>query len=83
MSYRRPMLLTSLAMIAFAGNSLLCRIALKHTHIDAVSFTSIRLIAGSLTLRLLIRLRHGTLGSKGNWPSAVALFVYAVGISFS
>ena len=36
--------LVALAMIAFAGNSLLCRLALKHTTIDAASFTTIRLL---------------------------------------
>ena len=48
-------LLTTLAMLAFAGNSLLCRIALKETAIDAVSFTAIRLASGALMLWLLLR----------------------------
>jgi len=52
MPYPRIIVLTSLAMIAFAGNSLLCRAALKHTGIDAASFTTIRLISGALTLWL-------------------------------
>ena len=46
----RTVALTTLAMIAFAGNSLLCRVALKSTAIDAASFTSIRLASGALTL---------------------------------
>ena len=49
--------LTLLAMIAFAGNSLLCRLALKHTGIDAASFTSIRIVSGALVLWLIVRLR--------------------------
>lgn len=49
--------LTLLAMIAFAGNSLLCRVALKNTHIDAASFTSIRIVSGALALWLIVRLR--------------------------
>ena len=39
--------LTGLAMIAFTGNSILCRIALKDTGIDAASFASIRLVFGA------------------------------------
>jgi drug/metabolite transporter (DMT)-like permease len=45
--------LVSLAMLAFAGNSLLCRAALKHTGVDAASFTSIRLVSGALMLWLV------------------------------
>lgn len=83
MSYARIITLTSLAMIAFAGNSLLCRIALKHTSIDAASFTTIRLISGAVILWLVVRMRHGTQTGAGNWLSAFALFVYAAGFSFA
>jgi len=82
MPYARIFALTSLAMIAFAGNSLLCRIALKHTGIDAASFTTIRLISGAAMLWLVVRMRSGTQGG-GNWMSAAALFVYAAGFSFA
>ena len=58
---QRTLLLTGLAMLAFAGNSLLCRLALKDTPIDAVSFTSLRLIAGAVMLWLLLRWRNRTL----------------------
>jgi drug/metabolite transporter (DMT)-like permease len=51
--------LTLLAMIAFAGNSLLCRLALKDTHIDAASFTSIRIVSGALALWLIVRMHRG------------------------
>jgi len=70
-------------MIAFASNSLLTRIALKDTSIDAVSFTTIRLISGALMLWLVIRLRHGSQEGSGNWISASALFVYAAGFSLA
>lgn len=43
----RIIVLTLSAMIAFASNSLLCRIALKATAIDAASFTAIRLLSGA------------------------------------
>ena len=46
MSTLRSVLLTTLAMTAFAGNSLLCRLALTQTTIDAASFTTIRLASG-------------------------------------
>jgi drug/metabolite transporter (DMT)-like permease len=83
MLHIRTLVLTLLAMIAFAGNSLLCRIALKHTSIDAASFTTIRLTAGAIMLWLIVRMRHGAATSKGNWLSALALFVYAAGFSFA
>jgi drug/metabolite transporter (DMT)-like permease len=83
MSYTRVILLTILAMLAFAGNSLLCRIALKNTDIDAASFTTIRLISGAVMLWLVVRIRRGTTEGAGNWPSAFALFVYAIGFSFA
>lgn len=83
MSNARIILLTSLAMLAFASNSLLCRIALKHTSIDAASFTTIRLISGAIMLWLVVRIRHGTQEGGGNWLSASALFIYAAGFSFA
>jgi len=83
MSYPRIIVLTSLSMIAFAGNSLLCRAALKHTGIDAASFTTIRLISGALMLWLVVSMRRDTLVGGGNWISAFALFTYAAGFSFA
>jgi drug/metabolite transporter (DMT)-like permease len=83
MSPVRLLVLTSLAMMAFAGNSLLCRMALKHTGIDAASFTTLRLVSGAVTLWLVVRLRHGTRSGRGNWPSALALFAYAAAFSFA
>lgn len=89
MLYSRVVLLTLLALIAFAGNSLLCRAALAHTQIDAASFTTIRLISGAVVLCALVMLRNRNHrdGAKakghGNWLSALALFVYAAGFSFA
>jgi drug/metabolite transporter (DMT)-like permease len=79
----RVIALTSLAMIAFACNSLLCRVALRQTGIDAASFTTIRLVSGALMLGLIVRLRRGTDVGTGNWLSAFALFAYAAGFSFA
>ena len=76
--------LTLLAMLAFAGNSLLCRAALKSTAIDPASFTWIRIASGALALWLIVRWR-GRLRQRpaGNWVSAFALFSYAAAFSFS
>jgi drug/metabolite transporter (DMT)-like permease len=73
--------LVALAMIAFAGNSLLCRLALKHTTIDAASFTTIRLLSGAAMLWLVVRMRGGA--GAGNWLSGLALFAYAAGFSYA
>jgi drug/metabolite transporter (DMT)-like permease len=88
--------LASFAMIAFAGNSLLCRAALKQSSIDAASFTAIRLLSGALMLWLVVRWKSRSQANvpnapkapegrkaQGSWPSAIALFVYAAGFSFA
>jgi drug/metabolite transporter (DMT)-like permease len=75
--------LTGLAMLAFAGNSLLCRLALKQTSLDASSFTTLRLVSGALVLWLIVWVRHGQAMAGGNWWSALALFGYAAGFSFA
>jgi drug/metabolite transporter (DMT)-like permease len=82
----RTALLTLVTLIAFAGNSVLCRMALKHTTIDAASFTAIRLMSGALMLWLIVRwVRTGRSERTGggNWLSALALFVYAAGFSWA
>lgn len=81
----RTLLLTTLAMLAFAGNSLLCRAALRDASIDPASFTALRLVTGAVTLWLLLRLRSNrkTIASSGSWYGAVALFVYAAAFSFA
>lgn len=90
MSRLRLVVLVSTAILAFAGNSLLCRMALKHTAIDAASFTTIRLLSGACMLWLVVWLTRGKLALHpasrllpGNWLSACALFVYAAGFSFA
>jgi drug/metabolite transporter (DMT)-like permease len=76
-------LLIVFAMLAFAGNSLLCRIALRDTSIDAASFTSIRLASGALVLWILLRSRGKRPLGAGSWPMAAMLFAYAVCFSFA
>jgi drug/metabolite transporter (DMT)-like permease len=78
------LLLTSLAMLAFAANSLLCRLALGDESIDAATFTTVRLLSGALTLSLFMlpRWRAGQ-RSSGGLPSAAFLFIYMVFFSFA
>jgi drug/metabolite transporter (DMT)-like permease len=77
-------------MIAFASNSLLCRLALKQTSIDAASFTFIRIFSGATALWIIMRIRRELMVEKsasslveGNWLSALALFAYAAAFSFA
>ena len=79
----RLFILTLFAMIAFASNSLLCRLALKHTSIDASSFTFIRIFSGAVALLLIMNFRNAASKVTGNWLSALALFVYAAAFSFA
>ncbi len=79
----RVVLLIVFAMLAFAGNSLLCRVALRDTSIDAASFTSIRLASGALVLWILLRSRGKQPLAAGSWPMAAMLFAYAVCFSFA
>lgn len=79
----RIIALTAFAMIAFAGNSLLCRVALTQTGIDPASFTAIRLVSGALVLWLVTRIGRATRSGQGSWPSAFALFAYAAAFSFA
>jgi len=84
LSQLRTLLLTTVAMTAFAGNSLLCRAALRDTEIDAATFTSVRLVSGALMLWLLVSLRGNRAPLKrGSWGSALALFTYAGAFSYA
>lgn len=82
---RRTLLATTAALIGFAANSLLCRMALGASSADAWSFTAIRLGAGALTLAALARISAGSAQARegGNWTSAVALFAYAAAFSLA
>jgi drug/metabolite transporter (DMT)-like permease len=79
----RIVLLTALAMLAFAGNSLLCRIALRDTAIDAASFTAIRIVSGALMLAILLRARGTRPTAGGSWLAGLMLFSYAAFFSFA
>jgi drug/metabolite transporter (DMT)-like permease len=77
--------LTAAAMVAFAANSLLCRLALGEGRIDAASYTSLRLLSGAITLwaMLVFAARSDDAEGAGSWGSAAMLFLYAVAFSFA
>ena len=77
-------LFTALAMLAFAANSLLCRLALGAGTIDAAGFTGIRVASGALLLGLIIvpRWRHGDV-PRVDWRAVVMLFAYMILFSFA
>lgn len=79
-------ILTTFALLAFAGNSVLCRLALGDETIDAASFTIIRLLSGIAVLALIIMVtsRHQQKAApKGSWSAAAMLFLYAVTFSYA
>ncbi len=82
----RTLGLTALAMLAFAANSLLCRLALHDNSIDAASFGALRLAAGALMLVALLRFRAATalaLAARPDWLGATLLFAYVACFSFA
>lgn len=84
------MICALLALLAFAGNSILCRLALGTTSIDPANFTAIRLISGAITLLAIVLISKQTkqtnqtkkTQSKGSWLAASMLFLYAVSFSY-
>jgi drug/metabolite transporter (DMT)-like permease len=81
----KPLVFTTLALIAFAANSVLCRLALGGKTIDAAGFTSVRLLSGAIVLLCILKLRgnENGLSTKGSWTAAFMLFLYAVTFSFA
>ena len=94
MTTLRTLLLTALAMFAFAANSVLCRLALHKASIDPASFASVRLVSGALVLALLLRRKSGAaahspapspspVSARPDWIAATMLWVYVVCFSFA
>lgn len=83
MNIFRLAILITVAMVAFAANSLLCRLALKTTSIDAASFSTVRILSGALLLWLLMQARGAKLAQHGSWRGAAALFVYVATFSYA
>jgi drug/metabolite transporter (DMT)-like permease len=79
----RSILYTALALVAFASNSILCRIALRQDTIDPATFSTIRLAAGAATLLLITLVTGRPAHMHVSWLSAGLLFLYAVPFSFA
>jgi drug/metabolite transporter (DMT)-like permease len=76
--------LTAAAMLAFAANSLLCRLALQQRGIDPASFGGIRLVSGAVTLAVIVRLRSQRSSPvPADWLAAIMLFAYVAFFSFA
>jgi drug/metabolite transporter (DMT)-like permease len=77
--------LTVCALIAFASNSVLCRLALSEGAIDPTGFTSLRLVSGAIALWIIAAAssRVGLPKQRGTWASAAWLFLYAIAFSFA
>jgi len=79
--------LAGLALVCFAANSILARLALRSGHIDPASFTAIRLASGALALGLLLQLNQARAASaarrSNQWTAALLLFLYAAPFSFA
>lgn len=81
----QTLIFTGLALIAFAANSVLCRLALGDGAIDAASFTVIRLLSGTVVLLLILSINRNKAHSrtKGSWFASLMLFLYAITFSFA
>ena len=77
------LLLTALTMLAFAGNSVLCRLALSHTAIDPAGFTLVRIASGAAMLWVLANIFGKRKGIGGSWKGAAALTLYAIAFSLA
>ncbi len=78
-------LYTGFALIAFAFNSILCRMALGSGEADAASFTAVRLASGAMMLAIIAASLGKTKKAvqSGHWASAFFLFLYAIAFSFA
>jgi drug/metabolite transporter (DMT)-like permease len=79
----RTIALTGLAMVAFAANSVLCRVALSKAAIDPATFTIVRLASGTCVLWLILLITRKAQRPGGSWPASAALFAYAAAFSFA
>ncbi len=87
----KTVLYTGLALLAFAGNSVLCRLALGQGLMDVAGFTSVRLLAGAITLVLLLLFLQNKppntdslfKPTRRSWFGALLLFAYALFFSYA
>lgn len=86
--FSKTIIYTIIALLAFAGNSILCRLALGENSIDAASFTIIRLISGAVVLSILLAVTarkptNDVNTTSGSWLASIMLFIYAIGFSYA
>jgi drug/metabolite transporter (DMT)-like permease len=75
---------TTVALVFFAANSLICRLALGTASIDALNFTGIRILSGAMTIGIIAGVVNGNFKRHpGSWLSALALCGYATAFSFA
>jgi drug/metabolite transporter (DMT)-like permease len=79
----RTVVLTLLALVAFASNSLLTRLALGSRQLDAASFTAIRLGSGAVMLAAIVLVQSRSLRSLRGARIAGPLALFAYGAPFS
>lgn len=79
----RTLALTAFTLVAFASNSILCRLALAGGSIDPASFTTLRLASGATTLALIAVLSGRRVRAGGGWVSAFFLALYAIAFSLA
>jgi drug/metabolite transporter (DMT)-like permease len=75
--------LTVITLIAFASNSVLCRMALAQGAIDPISFANLRILSGAATLWIISALLRRKSRPRGSWVSASMLALYAVAFSYA
>lgn len=77
----RLALFTCFVLVAFAGNSVLARLALDGGEIGPWGFSLLRFVSGALVLACLSRPKLSW--PVGRWPAAFALSIYGVFFSFA
>jgi drug/metabolite transporter (DMT)-like permease len=83
MTQMRIMMITLLALFAFAANSLITRFALEKTTIDEASFIMFRVVSGALFLWLFLVIKKDKkILQNGTWFAAFSLFIYAVSFTY-
>jgi drug/metabolite transporter (DMT)-like permease len=78
----RLVAVTAATLACFAANSLLCRAALAPGLIDPVTFTAVRVASGAAMLSAIVLVGRSR-PRGGSWPSALALFAYAIAFSLA
>ena len=81
----RTLVLTSVAILCFSANSILCRLALAPDLIDPATFTSVRVVSAAVLLSVGVWLKNRHLPRlvRADARSVAAIFLYLVFFSFA